>query len=117
MNGPLHKDLEAWSDAEYSEPVAVTFDDQPQDFSTWTEFELLFVDSPKATTVLFSGSVDASTPGTLILGITMAELAARFSAGDAKILKEFPYVLRVKPGTSYRIRLMYGKLTLYRGLP
>jgi len=116
---PVVKDLEAWSDAAFHETVEVTFDGAPQDFSGWTEFELLGVDSYRATASLFAGAVavDASTPGTLTLDIAQADLAACFAAGETKTVKELPYVLRVKPGVSYRIRLMYGKFTLHRGLP
>lgn len=116
---PLVVDIEAWSDAAFHETVKVSLDGAPQDFSAWTEFEFLLFESYRATTPAAIGAVtpDASTPSQLILDVAQADLAGCFAAGETKTVKELPYVLRVKPGTSYRVRLMYGRFTLHRGLP
>ncbi len=116
---PQVQNIEAWSDAAFHETVEVTLDKAPQDFSAWTAFELLLFDSYKAPASAATGTVtvDATTPGRLILDIAQAALAGCFTAGETKTTKEMPYVLRAKPGTSYRIRLMYGTMTLHRGLP
>lgn len=115
--GPLKQDIKAYSDAIYSETVEVTLDGSPQPWDGWTEFELLFVDNVFATSAKFAGTVTPEAPGLLRIEIAMSDLAACFPAGETVAARRYPYVLRVKPTGTYRIRLMYGVLVVEKGLP
>lgn len=115
--GPLNIDLKAYSDAVYRETIAVTCDGVPQEWSGWSDIEILAAESVWSIEALLTGSVDSSTTGKLVIEFAMADLAALFPDGESRALKRFPYVLRAKPTGTYRVRLMYGILNLNKGLP
>jgi hypothetical protein len=116
MERPLLQDMDVWSDVGLHEELDVEIDGLPQDFATWTGFEFV-AGELKAANPLLTGGVQVLDRGKLFLAIEPAALAGIFSAADGKVCKDYPYVLRVKPGTEYKVRLMYGKLTIHRGLP
>lgn len=116
MKKPLLQDIDVWSDVGLHESIDVEIDGVPQDFTGWLEFEFVAGDL-KAAQPLFSGAVQVVERGKLFLAIEPAALAPLFTANESKVAKDYPYVLRVKPGTEYKIRLMYGKITIHRGLP
>ena len=114
--GPLKQNLEVWSDITFRETVEVTLDGAPQDWTGWTDFELLVVENVFATVAKFTGTVTQPAAGQLQLEFAEADLAACFPAGETTAVRRYPYVLRVKPTGTYRIRLMYGVLEIQKGL-
>ncbi|HEX9078099.1 MAG TPA: hypothetical protein VF795_00845 [Desulfuromonadaceae bacterium] len=114
---PLNIGLSAWSDAGYLETIQCTTNGAPTDFSAWTGLELVAAESVYAAAPAFTGVVTAPAPGTLQVEIPEATLKALFPEGSQPSYRQYVYALRAKPTGAYRVRLMYGTISVNRGLP
>ena len=110
---PLNLNLTAWSDADYYEFVDVTNNGDPQVWTDWTDLEMVAAESIQSTELAFTGTITTET-GKLMISIDMATLETALGESTGK---SFVYVLRGRPVGTYRVRLLYGHISIKKGLP
>lgn len=114
---PIEKAITVWTDG--NEPILVrcTLDGVAQDWTDWTDFELVVADSAADLTADLVASVTPEDGGLLLCEFDEAALKTLLPYNAASDTRRMQYVLRAKPAGTYRIRLLYGQFTIKKGLP
>lgn len=111
---PLNIALVAWTDAGYQGYLEVTTSGEPQDWTGWTDLEFVAAESQLATQAAFTGTITTEA-GKLLIAIAEETLGALLTASEKS--KTFIYALRGRPVGTYRVRLMFGTISINKGLP
>jgi len=108
--------LTAFTDESFDAFVEVTTLGQPEEWTGWSGFELLFAESLSATVPDFTGTA-TPTAGRLTLHVDEAVLKSALPADHPTDSRQYYYVVRARPTGTYRIRLGYGRMKIGKGLP